>query len=69
MTEKLEQPAPVPDCEMFGDWVDCWRCGGEGETFDCFDGFCADADIGCDMCTKKCDICDGKGGWEPDYDQ
>lgn len=36
---------------------DCWYCGGEGETFDCFDGFCLDADIGCADCTRACPEC------------
>src|SRR6185312_7378551 len=33
---------------------DCWNCGGEGYTFDCFDGCCEDADVGCDDCTRRC---------------
>lgn len=36
---------------------ECWNCGGEGFTFDCFDGFCEDADIGCADCTRKCRVC------------
>ena len=35
----------------------CQRCGGEGFVFDCFDGFCEDADIGCDDCTRPCPDC------------
>lgn len=35
----------------------CQRCGDEGFIFDCFDGFCADADFGCDDCTKPCPDC------------
>lgn len=35
----------------------CWQCGGEGFTFDCFDGACEDAEIGCDDCTRPCSIC------------
>lgn len=46
-----------------GPWVDCWQCGGEGVTYDCFDGFCEDAESGCDDCERRCDICKGKGGW------
>lgn len=36
---------------------DCWHCGGEGVVFDCFDGFCVDADSGCDQCTRSCIEC------------
>lgn len=36
---------------------ECWHCGGEGETFDCFDGFCADAELGCPDCTRPCPEC------------
>nr|RAW03981.1 hypothetical protein DBT41_10090 [Aerococcus urinae] len=36
---------------------ECWHCGGEGETFDCFDGFCRDADFGCPDCTTACPEC------------
>lgn len=33
---------------------ECPICGGEGFVFECFDGFCLDADIGCDDCTHPC---------------
>lgn len=36
---------------------DCWYCGGEGVTFDCFDGFCLDSDVGCEDCTRDCPEC------------
>ncbi len=35
----------------------CQRCGGEGVVFECFDGFCEDADVGCDDCTRPCPEC------------
>lgn len=35
----------------------CQECGGEGVTFSCFDGFCADAEVGCDDCTRACPEC------------
>ncbi|MDW9762179.1 hypothetical protein GOB02_21820 [Sinorhizobium meliloti] len=35
----------------------CFNCGGEGFVFDCFDGCCEDADSGCDLCTRNCDVC------------
>lgn len=34
---------------------ECPVCGGEGFVFECFDGFCLDADVGCDDCTRPCD--------------
>ena len=40
-----------------GEDTDCWNCGGEGYVFDCIDGFCLDAEIGCDLCTRRCDVC------------
>jgi hypothetical protein len=36
---------------------DCWHCGGEGETFDCIDGCCLDADSGCELCKRDCLEC------------
>lgn len=39
------------------DTDDCWYCGGDGFVFECFDGFCLDADVGCDDCTRECPEC------------
>ena len=39
------------------DGSECYECGGEGFVHDCFDGFCADADVGCDDCTRPCPAC------------
>lgn len=36
---------------------DCPHCGGEGYTFDCFDGFCVDAESGCEDCARRCPEC------------
>lgn len=36
---------------------ECWHCGGEGETFDCIDGCCEDADYGCEDCSRPCIEC------------
>jgi hypothetical protein len=48
--------------DEFEDWIDCWKCGGEGYT---------DHDCGEDCCcclnpepNVRCDECDGKGGWK-----
>ena len=35
----------------------CWHCGGEGYTHDCIDGFCEDAEIGCEDCSRRCPEC------------
>lgn len=35
----------------------CWHCGGDGYTHDCVDGFCLDAEIGCEDCTRPCPEC------------
>lgn len=35
----------------------CGNCGGEGYVYDCFDGFCEDAEYGCDDCARRCDWC------------
>lgn len=35
----------------------CGNCGGEGYVHDCIDGFCRDAEEGCDLCTQPCDWC------------
>ena len=37
---------------------DCWQCGGEGLVSNCFEEFaCLDPEGGCDLCTRRCDIC------------
>jgi hypothetical protein len=36
---------------------DCWHCGGEGETHDCIDDCCEDAEIGCELCRRPCIEC------------
>lgn len=41
------------DFQMIDD-EDCSECAGEGYVFDCIDGCCADADVGCDLCTTPC---------------
>lgn len=43
--------------EGYDDDGDCWKCGGEGFVHDCIDGFCEHADEGCDLCAKRCEIC------------
>jgi hypothetical protein len=54
------------------DWVptiECWQCAGEGLVSSCLEEFaCVDPESGCEDCTKRCDICRGKGGWpDPSY--
>jgi len=45
------------DQRMNPDDEECPECGGEGYTFDCFDGCCVDADSGCDDCGRRCIAC------------
>lgn len=62
MQDRTDAPIPyVPPHEhddepMDGDWITCWRCGGEGgeEGDDPF------WDLGEWI---RCDICRGEGGW------
>lgn len=50
--------------DEFGEWIDCWDCGGEGEYGDMCQ--CEDFE---DICCcahptpKRCSTCKGKGGW------
>lgn len=46
-----------PDAYAGGEDNDCPHCGGDGYVFDCVDGFCADAEVGCEMCTQPCVEC------------
>lgn len=44
--------------------AECWNCGGEGHIADCDEEWaCLDPGSGCEFCTRRCDICEGKGGW------
>ena len=43
--------------------VTCFQCLGDGELFDCIDGCCMDADLGCDDCAFTCDLCKGEGSF------
>lgn len=36
---------------------ECWYCGGDGATYDCIDGFCADPESGCADCYRPCPEC------------
>jgi len=36
---------------------ECSFCGGEGYTYDCFDGCCATAEYGCAVCERRCSEC------------
>jgi len=47
----------MEDHDDFDDGHDCGNCGGDGVTYDCIDGFCVDAESGCDMCERRCDWC------------
>lgn len=55
--------------EYDGPWIECWQCSGDGYVSNCFEEYaCVDPEGGCDECTRKCDICKGKGGW-PDEEE
>jgi hypothetical protein len=45
------------DSRLNPDNEECWHCGGEGETYDCFDGCCVDAESGCPDCARPCLEC------------
>lgn len=48
----------APDYDDYDDDPgDCYECGGEGFVWDCFDGFCVNAEDGCDDCTRPCPEC------------
>ena len=49
--------APDYDYDDHDDNRDCYQCGGEGFVWDCFDGFCVNAEDGCDDCTRPCPEC------------
>lgn len=37
---------------------DCWNCAGEGFVSDCWEEYaCLDPEGGCDLCTRRCDVC------------
>ena len=41
----------------FGDG-ECWHCGGEGYTYDCFEEYaCVDPEGGCEDCARRCPEC------------
>lgn len=42
--------------DMMGLNDDCPYCE-DGFVSDCIDGFCLDAEIGCDLCTRPCEFC------------
>lgn len=45
------------DRRLNPDDAECWYCGGEGETYDCIDGCCEDAESGCPDCAHPCYEC------------
>lgn len=58
MTDQREVKTGMAEDE-FDDTFDepCWQCCGEGYIADCFDGLCVNAEDGCELCMKRCDIC------------
>lgn len=45
------------DQRLNPDREECWHCGGDGETWNCIDDCCIDADIGCELCRTPCIEC------------
>lgn len=45
------------DDDYYDDEPGCPECGDEGFIWRCFDGFCLDAEEGCDDCTYPCPVC------------
>lgn len=43
----------------------CWQCGGDGRiNTGCIDDACVDQDDPyCRYCSRRCDVCGGRGGW------
>lgn len=60
MGEPREWTQDDIDAEMILD-DDCPKCGGTGVVYDCFDGFCVDAEYGCDDCGQRCGWCSAVG--------
>ncbi len=49
----------MSDSEDHDQWDNdgCWNCDGDGYVWDCIDGCCENAEDGCDLCTRRCDVC------------
>ena len=45
------------NCRLNPDGDDCPECNGDGGTYDCIDGMCADAEDGCPDCYTPCTEC------------
>lgn len=44
-----------PEAHWIDDDAECPNCGGEGVIYECIDGFCKDAEWGCDDCVLVCE--------------
>ncbi len=56
----MSAQSDIPSADDFYDEFeqDCWNCGGEGFVSDCFEEWaCVDPEYGCDLCTRRCDVC------------
>lgn len=47
----------VIDVYMIDQDEDCGQCDGSGYWYHCIDGFCLNAEEGCDLCARRCDFC------------
>lgn len=60
------------EVEFEAEWIECWQCFGNGTLAGCFEDTCCGADCDPedpDFCCapSRCDICNGKGGWDAPY--
>lgn len=54
----------TPAADWYQDDADdeCANCGGETYVHECFDGFCENAEDGCDDCMRPCPACNQSPG-------
>jgi hypothetical protein len=70
LTER-EEPHSLEAWDSHDDQLeDCWNCGGEGYVANCFSEYaCLYPDEGCDLCTRRCDVCRARTQNTPDSEK
>jgi hypothetical protein len=53
----MEAKEQQVDEDHWSDDDGCWNCSGEGYTYDCIDGCCLYASEGCELCERRCWVC------------
>lgn len=60
------------DDHDYSEFVECWDCGGDGGRASCMSDCCPfeGGEEMCDepACWRRCDVCEGKGGWAREDD-